>query len=128
LKISWQEGANSQLDTARVIADLDAALDQQGAVASSSGDVEAAERGAASKYVADFRLPMLAHATMEPVNCTAHVRADACEVWVGCQVLGRAQRLAAQACGLPLEKVTVHNLLLGGEALVQRATPLSWKA
>jgi isoquinoline 1-oxidoreductase beta subunit len=59
-------------------------------------------------------MPFLAHATMEPLNCTAHVRADACEVWVGIQVLPRAQAIAAKVTGLPLEKVTVHNLLIGG--------------
>jgi isoquinoline 1-oxidoreductase beta subunit len=59
-------------------------------------------------------MPFLAHATMEPLNCTAHVTPDSCEVWVGSQVLSRAQKAAAKACGLPVEKVTIHNHLLGG--------------
>ena len=59
-------------------------------------------------------MPFLAHATMEPLNCTVHVTPDSCEVWVGSQVLARAQKAAAKATGLPLEKVIVHNHLIGG--------------
>jgi isoquinoline 1-oxidoreductase beta subunit len=59
-------------------------------------------------------MPFLAHATMEPLNCTVEVKTDSCEVWVGSQVLTRAQKAAAKASGLPLEKVTVHNHLIGG--------------
>jgi isoquinoline 1-oxidoreductase beta subunit len=59
-------------------------------------------------------MPMLAHLAMEPINCTAHVREDGCEIWVGCQRLALARRLAAEALGIPLEKVTIHNHLLGG--------------
>jgi isoquinoline 1-oxidoreductase beta subunit len=51
---------------------------------------------------------------MEPANCTVHVRKDGCEVWTGSQVLSRAQATAAQVTGLPLDKVVVHNHLLGG--------------
>ena len=59
-------------------------------------------------------MPFLAHATMEPMNCTVHIRKDSCEVWTGSQVLSRAQATAARVTGFPLEKVVVHNLLLGG--------------
>jgi len=114
LQISWLEGANAKLDSAQLIAACEAALEQPGVVAAKAGDVAAAEAGASSTYEARFRLPMLAHLTMEPINCTAHVRAESCEVWVGCQSLGKAQRAAAEACGLPPDKVVVHNHLLGG--------------
>jgi isoquinoline 1-oxidoreductase subunit beta len=63
---------------------------------------------------ADFEMPFLAHATMEPLNATVHVKPDSCEVWVGSQVLARAQAVAAKVTGLPLEKVTVHNHIIGG--------------
>jgi isoquinoline 1-oxidoreductase beta subunit len=63
---------------------------------------------------AAYELPFLAHATMEPMNCTVHVTPTACEVWVGSQVLSRAQAVAAKVTGLPLDKVTVHNYLIGG--------------
>ena len=62
----------------------------------------------------EYKVPFLAHATMEPLNCTVHVTPDRCEVWVGSQVIARAQSDAAKAAGLPLEKVTAHNHLLGG--------------
>ena len=61
-----------------------------------------------------YELPFLAHATMEPLNCTVHVTPTSCEVWLGIQVLSRAQAVAAKVTGLPLEKVTVHNQLIGG--------------
>jgi isoquinoline 1-oxidoreductase subunit beta len=54
-------------------------------------------------------MPFLAHAPMEPMNCTAYVRADSCEVWVGIQVQTRARAIAAKVTGLPPEKVIVHN-------------------
>src|SRR3954452_16561060 len=69
---------------------------------------------AAKKVEAIYQVPFLAHATMEPMNCTVHVRKDGCEVWVGSQVLARAQAAAAQATGLPSDKVVVHNHLIGG--------------
>jgi CO/xanthine dehydrogenase Mo-binding subunit len=70
--------------------------------------------GAATRIEAVYQVPFLAHATMEPMNCTVHVREGGCEVWVGSQVVGRAQAAAAKAAGLPLEKVVVHNHLIGG--------------
>lgn len=114
LQIAWNEGANASFDTAKAVAEYDAALDLPGVVASTKGDVAAAEAQAASHYEATFRLPMLAHLAMEPLNCTVDVRADECEIWVGCQRLALAQRMAAAACGLPTEKIRIHNHLLGG--------------
>ena len=69
---------------------------------------------AAIKVEAIYEVPFLAHAAMEPMNCTVHVRKDGCEVWVGIQVLARAQAAAAKAASLPLEKVVGHNHLIGG--------------
>lgn len=114
LKIEWDEGANAKLSTADLVAQADAALERSGLVAVKEGDVDAAERGATSRYEATFRLPAMAHASLEPLSCTVHVRQGECEVWCGSQVLGRAQKAAAEAAGLPLGRVTVHNLLLGG--------------
>jgi CO/xanthine dehydrogenase Mo-binding subunit len=114
LDISWNEGNNATLNTARLVADCDAALEREGVLAAETGDPEAAEARAASRYEAVFRMPMLAHLAMEPINCTAHVREDGCEIWVGCQRLALARRLAAEALGMPLERVTIHNHLLGG--------------
>ena len=63
---------------------------------------------------AAYELPFLAHATMEPLNCTVHLKPDACEIWTGTQIVARVQSEAAKAAGLPVEKVIVNNHLLGG--------------
>jgi isoquinoline 1-oxidoreductase subunit beta len=69
---------------------------------------------AVKKVDATYQVPFLAHATMEPMNCTVHLRKNGCEVWVGSQVVARAQAAAAKTAGLPLDKVVVHNHLIGG--------------
>src|SRR5437667_10653028 len=69
---------------------------------------------AATKVEATYEVPFLAHATMEPMNCTVHLRKDGWEVWVGNQAIARAQAAAAKVSGMPLDKVVVHNHLIGG--------------
>ena len=98
----------------RSSAELEQATLKPGAVAQNIGDVDKAMAGAATKVEAIYQVPFLAHATMEPMNCTVHVRKDGCEIWVGTQALARAQAAAAKAAGLPLDKVIVHNHLIGG--------------
>src|SRR5204863_1733774 len=90
------------------------AAQQRGVIARKDGDVANAMAGAATKIEAIYQSPFLAHATMEPMNCTVHVRADGCDVWVGNQVITRAQSTAAEVTGLPRETISVHNHLLGG--------------
>jgi isoquinoline 1-oxidoreductase beta subunit len=114
LKIEWDDGAHAKLSTDAVARELEQATLKPGAVAENIGDADAAMASAVTKVEAVYQLPFLAHATMEPMNCTVHVRADGCEVWVGSQVIPRAQATAAEVTGLPLEKVVVHNHLLGG--------------
>ena len=87
---------------------------QSGVTARKDGDAAAALTGAAKKIEAVYEVPFLHHATMEPMNCTAHVRADACDVWAPTQNQTRAQEVAAEAAGLPKEKVRIHTTLLGG--------------
>ncbi|HEY6282283.1 MAG TPA: xanthine dehydrogenase family protein molybdopterin-binding subunit [Burkholderiales bacterium] len=113
LAIRWEDGPNGSVSTADVVRGLDTASQQSGVVARKEGDAAAAIAGAVSKLEVVYEAPFLAHTTMEPMNCTVHVRPDSCEVWVGSQVLARAQATAAQVTGLPLEKVVVHNHLLG---------------
>jgi isoquinoline 1-oxidoreductase beta subunit len=93
---------------------LEKATFKPGAVAQNLGDIEKAMAGAATKVEANYQVPFLAHAALEPMNCTVHVRKDGCEVWVGNQALARAQAAAAKTAGLPLDKVVVHNHLIGG--------------
>jgi isoquinoline 1-oxidoreductase beta subunit len=114
LKIEWDEGPHAKLNTADVAAELERATLKPGAVAQSVGDVDKALAGAATKVEAIYQVPFLAHATMEPMNCTVHFRKDECEIWVGSQAMARVQAMAAKAAGLPPEKVIVHNHLIGG--------------
>jgi isoquinoline 1-oxidoreductase subunit beta len=114
LVIAWDDGPHAALNTEAIARDYAAALENPGAVAETRGDVESAMAAAVTKVTAQYQVPFLAHAALEPMNCTVHVRKDACEVWVGNQVLARAQATAAAVTGLPLDKVTVHNHLIGG--------------
>ncbi|GAC1300178.1 MAG: xanthine dehydrogenase family protein molybdopterin-binding subunit [Steroidobacteraceae bacterium] len=113
LDITWNEGPNAGISTDDVWKQIRAASKTEGALAKSAGDIA---KGLAEGELleAAYELPFLAHATMEPLNCTVHVTPAACEIWVGIQVLSRAQAIAAKRTGLPLEKVTVHNHLIGG--------------
>jgi len=114
LKIDWDDGPNATLSTADIVRDIEAASSGSGAIARKEGDFSGALAGAASRVEAVYRVPFFAHATMEPMNATVHVRKDSCEIWTGTQVLTRAQAVAAKLTGLPVDKVTVHNHLLGG--------------
>ncbi|GEP57542.1 xanthine dehydrogenase family protein molybdopterin-binding subunit [Reyranella soli] len=114
LKIEWDEGPHARLTTADVARDLEQATLNAGPVAENIGDAAKALESAATKVDATYQVPFLAHATMEPMNCTVHVAKDRCEVWVGTQVAARAQAAAAKVTGLPLEKVVLHNHLIGG--------------
>jgi isoquinoline 1-oxidoreductase subunit beta len=114
LAIEWDDGPHARLSTADIAAELEKATLNPGAVAQTIGDVEGAMASAVSKVEATYQLPFLAHATMEPMNCTVHVRNDGCEIWVGSQAMARVQAAAAKTAGLPLEKVAVHNHLIGG--------------
>jgi isoquinoline 1-oxidoreductase subunit beta len=114
LVIEWDDGPHAKLGTDDILHDLERATQNPGAVAQSIGDTDKAMASAATKVEATYQVPFLAHATMEPMNCTVHVRKDGCEVWVGSQVLARAQTAAAKTAGLPLDKVVVHNHLIGG--------------
>jgi isoquinoline 1-oxidoreductase beta subunit len=114
LVIEWDDGPHAKLNTKDIADELEEATLNSGPVAQNIGDVEKAMASAATKVEAIYQVPFLAHATMEPMNCTVHVRKDGCEVWVGSQVVARAQAAAAKTAGLPLDKVVVHNHLIGG--------------
>jgi isoquinoline 1-oxidoreductase subunit beta len=113
LKIDWDEGPNARISSKDVWQDLRAASEKDGVVAKSVGDIA---KGLASgdRLDAAYELPFLAHATMEPLNCTVHFRPDSCEIWTGTQIMARVQSEAAKAAGLPIEKVIVNQHLIGG--------------
>ncbi|HYU29444.1 MAG TPA: xanthine dehydrogenase family protein molybdopterin-binding subunit, partial [Gemmatimonadales bacterium] len=113
LQITWDEGANATLDD--IPGKLASLAGQAGVSARKDGDATAALAGAAKKLDAVYTVPFLHHATMEPMNCTAHVRGDGtCDVWGPTQNQTRAQEVAAEAAGVPKEKVRIHTTLLGG--------------
>ncbi|WP_157271810.1 xanthine dehydrogenase family protein molybdopterin-binding subunit [Azohydromonas aeria] len=113
---TWSGGPNSAVSTAGIVADMEAASRQDGAVARSDGDaLEVLAGTPASRGVsAQYHMPFLAHATMEPMNCTVSLTRERCELWVGTQVPVLAQSAAAKAAGLADDKVVVHNHYLGG--------------
>jgi isoquinoline 1-oxidoreductase subunit beta len=114
LAIEWDEGPHAKLTTGDIAGELERATLASGAVAQNIGDVDKAMAQAATKVEATYEVPFLAHATMEPMNCTVHARDDGCEVWVGNQAIARAQAAAAKAADLPVDKVVLHNHLIGG--------------
>ena len=113
LVITWKEGPNAKTNSSDIWNDLRAASKKDGVVAKSVGDI-AKGLTQGERVDAEYELPFLAHAAMEPLNCTVQVTPDSCEVWTGTQVLTRVQQAAAEAAGLPLEKVRAYNHLLGG--------------
>jgi isoquinoline 1-oxidoreductase beta subunit len=113
LDITWNEGPNAAVSSADIWRDLRKASEGSGAVAKNAGDVDKA-LSQGEKYQAAYELPFLAHATMEPLNCTVQLKPDSCEIWLGTQVISRVQGTVAKLTGLPVEKVTVHNHLIGG--------------
>lgn len=113
LEIEWNEGPNASISTRDIWQNLRDASAKDGAVAKSTGDIAKA-LASGDKFEASFELPFLAHASMEPINATVHVRPDACEIWTGTQIMTRMQSEAAKAAGLPVDKVIVNQHLLGG--------------
>jgi isoquinoline 1-oxidoreductase subunit beta len=113
LKVTWDEGQNANINSADVWNELRAASQKDGVVAKSEGDVD---KGLTQgeRIDAEYELPFLAHATMEPQNCTVRLMAGACEIWTGTQVQSRAQEYAAKAASLPIDSVTLHNHYIGG--------------
>jgi isoquinoline 1-oxidoreductase beta subunit len=114
LDIDWDFGPNGGVSHADIVKGHADASGAEGLTARKVGDPEAAIAGAAKRLDAIYQLPFLAHAPMEPINCTVHVRTDGCDVWCGTQVPVRAQAEAARVTGLKPEQVTVHSVMIGG--------------
>ena len=113
LVVEWDEGAGAAQSGAAIGASFRALLEQPGTVARDDGDALGALATAKSLVEAEYETPFLAHATMEPPTCTAAVRADGVDVWVGHQNLTLLRQTAAGIAGLPPEAVTVHQTYLG---------------
>jgi len=114
LDIKWDEGKSSHVNTADLVADLRQAANKTGAVARRDGNAAKAYSKADKTLNVVYQQPFLAHATMEPMNCTVQIGPDGCDIWVGTQIPTFAQGMAAKTAGIPLEKVRLHNYLIGG--------------
>ncbi len=114
LNVSWDEGPVAQVSSATISSLFAQRATQDGAVARHDGDAVAALAGAAQRVEAVYEMPFLAHATMEPMNCTAHVRADGVDIWAPTQFQTGVQMVGGQIGGIAPEKVAVHTTYLGG--------------
>ncbi len=116
LAVTWDEGPNASLSSDGIRASFKADVAQGGGLVAKAGSLSLQQKLAAApvKRAATYSMPYLAHAGMEPMNATAHVKPGSCEIWCGSQVPGLARKIAAQITGLLSSQVTVHNTLLGG--------------
>jgi isoquinoline 1-oxidoreductase subunit beta len=114
LPVTWDSGGNGRVSSGTIEEALRAGLGSPDGTGRRDGDVTSALAGAARRIDAEYSVPFLAHATMEPQNCTAHVGPDRVEVWAPTQDAETALATAADAAGLPRSKVVVHRTMLGG--------------
>jgi isoquinoline 1-oxidoreductase beta subunit len=114
LQIVWDEGHNANLTSAGIRKEFADLTEKPGAMAHKQGDAPAAMATAAKKVEALYEAPYLSHAPMEPLNCTALVRPDKCDVWASTQIQTTAHEIAKKITGLPGEKVEIHTQWLGG--------------
>jgi isoquinoline 1-oxidoreductase beta subunit len=114
LKVDWEAGPNSRWDARAIDAHLDQCLGREGAIARREGNGAKGLQGPGRLVRAEYRLPYLAHATMEPMNCTADVRADECVVWAPSQAPQTVREAVARRLGIPVARVAVNIPLIGG--------------
>jgi isoquinoline 1-oxidoreductase beta subunit len=124
LRIDWDLGPGATLDTGVMLAEFRRLAGSAGKLAAGAGDAPAV-LGAAQKTIdAEYVLPFLAHATMEPLNCAVRIGDGLCEIWTGTQFQTIDQMAAAGITGLKPEQVKIHTTFLGG-GFGRRATPTS---
>ena len=114
LAIDWDLGAAKDLSTAKVSDMLATGASQADAIALDAGNVKDAAANSASTLDASYEAPYLAHACMEPMNCTAWVRGDTVEIWAGTQSQGPNQGILSQVASVTPAKVKINTMLLGG--------------
>ena len=124
LQIEWDEGPGGKLDTEQLEASYRALAKTPGAVALDKGDCDAALKAAGKRLEAEYDVPFLAHAPMEPLNCTVKIDGDKVEIWTGTQFHTVEQGTAAAIVGTKPDKVTIHTPFLGG-GFGRRANPAS---
>jgi isoquinoline 1-oxidoreductase beta subunit len=114
LEVKWNEGPLANLSSADIRKKYAALAEQPGKVARNNGDAHAEIKNNTRSFERVFEVPFLAHACMEPMNCTADVRADRCDVWVPTQGQTSAHAAAVAASGLPAKAVNIYTTYLGG--------------
>jgi isoquinoline 1-oxidoreductase beta subunit len=114
LEIEWDPGTGATLDSDALRQEFSRQATTPGLPAANAGDVDAAMPTAATKIEAEYAVPYLAHAPMEPLNCTVRIGPDKCEIWTGTQFQGQDQQLAAKITGLSPEQIEIHTTFLGG--------------
>ena len=115
LTITWDDGHNGGVSSDTICDFVRSGLDAPNAgVGHKTGNVTDALARAATRIEAEYAVPFLAHATMEPQNCTAHVSSDLVEIWAPTQNGEASLAAAAQAAGVPTHNVVVHPLMIGG--------------
>ncbi len=122
LAVEWDPGPGAEVDTDRLLADYRRLAGTPGAVALQKGDCDAALAAAARRLEAEYDVPYLAHAPMEPLNCAVRIEGGRCEIWTGTQFQTNDQAAAARIAGVPPENVTIHTPFLGG-GFGRRANP-----
>jgi len=124
LEIDWQEGPTAGLDSNKLFAEFSRLAETAGAPAAKAGDAAKALEEASNSTEVEYFVPYLAHAPMEPLNCTVKLDKDKCEIWTGTQMQTVDQQVAAQITGLKPEQISIHTTFLGG-GFGRRATPTS---
>jgi isoquinoline 1-oxidoreductase beta subunit len=124
LRVDWDPGPGAAIDTEQLTARYLELARTPGKVAEAHGDCDAALAKASRRLEAEYVVPYLAHATMEPMNCTVKIEGGRCEIWTGTQSQTNDQAAAAGIAGVPVDHVSVHTMFLGG-AFGRRATPQS---
>lgn len=113
LQLAWHDGPHGSIQQTDIVSALETAAHSSGAVAVKTGDPYARTHAGGKTVAALYHQPFLAHATMEPMNCVVHYRADACEIWTGTQAPDRAVAKLVDL-GLKPEHIQLHNQLIGG--------------
>lgn len=113
LDVKWDEGPLAGISTKSITRFFTEVAQKEGPTARNDGDAIKVLKDARRKIDAVYQVPYLAHANMEPMNCTAHVRQNSCEIWAPTQAQTLAQRVAAGITGLPQEKIIVNTTYLG---------------
>lgn len=122
LKVDWNLGENASLDSKALLAEYKKLAATTGLIAAKAGDNKSAMAKTDQFVEAEYALPYLAHAPMEPLNCSVKIEKDICEIWTGTQMQGTDQLAAAKILGLKPEQVKIHTVFLGG-GFGRRANP-----